>query len=147
MRTRGTLLTPAARGLARKTVAGRAAFTLVEILVVVAIMVILAGAGTVAALNQLSRARDSETKLRMGTVANACKAYALSHDGQWPGSLTELVQPSDGGKPLLEGGQTAIATSDGKLFSFKIVTDNTGTERCVIISTDGSGREMTYPDK
>ena len=127
--------------------AGRGAFTLVEILVVVAIMVILAGAGTVAAMNYLSAARDKETKLRMSQVAQACESYKLLHDGEWPASLAELVQPSDGSLPLLKGGQTAIATSDGKAFSFKRVTDNTGTERMVILSTDGSGREISYPDR
>ncbi len=135
------------RRLLRRGPAGREAFTLVEILVVVAIMVILASVGTVATLNQLSRARDKQTLLRMAAASQACKAYATDHDSQWPQSLNELVQPSDGGKPYLEGGQPAIANSKGQLFTLRIVNDNFGTERPVIVSTGDSNQELVYPDK
>ena len=114
---------------------------------VVAIMVILASVGTVATLNQLSRARDNQTKLRMAAASQACKAYATDHEGQWPQTLNELIQPSDGGKPYLEGGQPAIANSKGQLFTLRIVNDNFGTERAVVVAAGESGQELVYPDK
>lgn len=84
--------------LARTTrVAGRGGFTLMEVLVVVAILVILASVGSVAVFKYLDDAKESNARLQIANIETAVKAYKISH-GDFPSSLEVLTVP-DGGKP------------------------------------------------
>ncbi|VTS06180.1 type II secretion system protein GspG [Tuwongella immobilis] len=80
----------------------RAAFTLMEVLVVVAILVVLAGVGGVIFL----RVQEDQYRKLAGTQLKALTAaamsYASSHGDELPETLAELVAPSDGGRPYLE---------------------------------------------
>ena len=125
----------------------RAAFTLVEVLVVMAIIVIIAGTGTIAALNYLDEARVKEAKIKATNISKACESYKANHDGTWPTALTELVSPTDGSKPLLQGGDTAITDPWGKTYNMQIVNDNFNVERAVISTTTDDGREVKWPEK
>lgn len=125
----------------------RAAFTLVEVLVVMAIIVIIAGTGTIAALNFLAESRVKEAKIKASNIAKACESYKATHDSMWPTSLNELISPTDGSKPLLQGGDTAIIDPWGKNFNMQIVTDNFNVERAVISTTTDDGREVKWPEK
>lgn len=79
----------------------RAAFTLMEILVVVAIIVVLAGVASVSVFRYLDNAKVSSARSSCVTIAKAVKAYNLQTGG-YPGSLKELLVPVDGGKPYIE---------------------------------------------
>ncbi len=125
----------------------RRAFTLLEVLVVVAILLILASVGTIAAVNYLANAKVSEAKLKMSSVANAVKTYQLSNNGDLPDSLNVLIAPTEG-KPLLEGGQTAITDPWGNPFQLKQVADQvSGSPRVVIFTTSPDGKYIQMPDK
>jgi prepilin-type N-terminal cleavage/methylation domain-containing protein len=64
--------------------ASRAGFTLMELLVVVAILVILVGVATPMYMSYLERAKMSTARSQAKLLAGDLKAYALSHDGQFP---------------------------------------------------------------
>lgn len=81
----------------------RSGFTLLEILVVVAIIVVLAGVGGMVMLPQLeiSKKKTALSQVK-GTLSTAVQTYYLN-EGKYPDSLAALTQPSQsGGKALLE---------------------------------------------
>src|SRR5262249_3664667 len=80
--------TVAARGSRAAT---RAAFTLMEIMVVVAIIVILAGISVVAVTGYLERARVDATKARIHTVETAALQYYTNHN-EYPASIESHTQ-------------------------------------------------------
>lgn len=79
----------------------RAAFSLIEVLVVMAIIVILAGVGTVSMFSFLEKAKENNDITRMKNIVTAMNSAHLNSGGDsWP-DITELVNPSDGGASLL----------------------------------------------
>lgn len=137
---------PASRRLAAHR---RAGFTLVEVLVVVAILVILASLATFAAMRFLGDAKENECKLKMQKVEQAIKSYMVTNDGNPPQSLEELINPSAEGKPpLLEGGPSAITSPWGTPFMYEMTTDNYGSPRVLITTTNQNGTgTIMWPEK
>src|SRR4051794_8258838 len=76
--------------------ATRRAFTLMEMLIVVAIIVILAGVGTFYILPQFTKAKEDTARIRAYNVSKAMQAYYKDHD-TWPGDLSALPQKDDQG--------------------------------------------------
>ena len=124
----------------------RRGFTLLEVLVVTAILVILAGLATFATVSYLEKAHVSEAKLKMSKIESAINAYQVSNDGNWPTSLNDLITPPDG-RPLLVGGQAAITDPWGKPFQFSIGQDNFGATRALVTTTDEKGMTIQWPEK
>lgn len=89
----------------RKTVREslRAGFTLIEILVVVAIIGMLGAVAVPAYMNYLAESRISATRAQIKAIEDACIAYTLKHGGKFPASLDELTEGDDENPPLLEG--------------------------------------------
>src|SRR5437763_16154840 len=80
----------------------RAAFTLMEMLVVVAILVVLAGASVPIYLNYLDSAKRDRVKIDTKTLETAVEGY-YTRFGDYPPSLDALTQPApDGSKATLE---------------------------------------------
>jgi len=79
----------------------RAGFTLMEMLIVVAIIVVLAGVGGVVYLRVLDESKVNVAKSQAKILAEAVAMYELSC-GRYPANLEELTQPQDGKKALLE---------------------------------------------
>ena len=78
-------------------------FTLIEILVVVAIIGMLGAVAVPAYMNYLADARISTTRALINNVDVAVKSYNMKH-GKYPESLDALTQEqADGSEPLLEG--------------------------------------------
>ncbi len=85
-----------------RAVAARAGFTLMEMLVVVAILVVLAGVGGYYYMKHLDEARVDAARLQCKVLTDACMAYKVKN-GEFPPSLASLTQPgADGGTPYLE---------------------------------------------
>jgi general secretion pathway protein G len=99
-------------------VAARAAFTLMEVLVVVAILVILASVAGVYVFRNLEDARKDKAKIDCENIAKACDLYRLRNNDAPPPSLEQLIAPPDGGKPFLDGGQAALMDPWGKPYSY-----------------------------
>jgi general secretion pathway protein G len=70
----------------------RLAFTLLEILIVVAIIVILAGVGIVYLVPQLTKSEEGVAKAKANAIAGACQIYYNNHHA-WPQNVEELTQP------------------------------------------------------
>jgi general secretion pathway protein G len=80
----------------------RAAFTLMEMLVVVAILVVLAGAAVPIYLRYLDQARIDRARVDCKNLEQAAEAYKIRY-GDYPASLQVLTQPQpDGTLPTLE---------------------------------------------
>jgi len=79
----------------------RSGFTLMEMLVVVAIIVIIAGAATPLVLNYLAQARVDRAKLDIKKLETAISSFNAKH-GQYPETLQQLTQPDEfGNNPVL----------------------------------------------
>jgi len=79
----------------------RAAFTLMEVLVVVAILVVLAGIG-VAVFRYMDTAREGAAKVGVVNLEKAVMAYYLDHQNNFPDSLSVLAVPSEGKAAYVE---------------------------------------------
>jgi general secretion pathway protein G len=80
----------------------RGGFTLMEMLVVVAILVMLAGAAVPIYMKYLDEARKDRAKVDVKTISQVVETYMLKY-GEPPASLQVLCQPTpDGGRPYLE---------------------------------------------
>jgi general secretion pathway protein G len=119
------------------------AFTLVEVLVVMAILVIIAGAGTMAVFKYLDMAKRREADLKMGKIEQAAKTYYTQYN-EMPDLNALIGQTPDGGTPLLEGGQDAILDPWKQPFQMSQVQDQFGSQRIIVVST-GSGSEIRWP--
>lgn len=75
----------------------RPGFTLMEMLVVVAIIVALAGLGGYYFLGSQRDALKAAAKVQLQTLTQACESYATRHNGAFPPSLDVLIVPDEYG--------------------------------------------------
>jgi len=78
----------------------RSAFTLLEVLVVVAIIVMLAGVGGYYLLAQYENAKVSRAKIDCEALSGQVEAYKLNNQN-YPTSMEQLTQPSNGGPAMV----------------------------------------------
>ena len=76
----------------------RRGFTLLEVLVVVAIIVMLAGIGGYYVLQRYEEAKVSKAKADCLALSEAVEQYKLNN-GDYPGSIDALAQPQPNGGP------------------------------------------------
>jgi general secretion pathway protein G len=117
--------------------ARRAAFTLLEVLIVVAIIVVLAGVSSIYVFRYLEDAKEGRAKGDVKTIETAVTSYELKI-GSMPNSLNDLTQPPDGGKPYL----TAESITDpwNKPYSFDPSGGHNGGQKPDIWTTTPDGR-------
>lgn len=75
----------------------RTGFTLLEILVVVAIILALAGLGGYYVIGQYNESKVSSAKIQAKTISSAVDTYFIDH-GVYPPSLEVLLQKDEQGK-------------------------------------------------
>lgn len=112
----------------------RAAFTLLEIMVVAAIILILAGAGAVVLPRFINDARINRAKLDVKTLSTAVMAYQVKF-GDFPTSLNELAEiQRDQGLAYIE--KSALTDPWNHLYDYNpgMLHPKTGTPR---ISSQG----------
>jgi general secretion pathway protein G len=110
------LLRQAPRIVQKSAVVARSGFTLMEILIVVAIIVVLAGVGTFYLIPMLGGAKDDVAKAQAKTISEACQAF-FANNSRLPQSLQELTTRQPNGKgALLE--PDAIMDPWDKLFQY-----------------------------
>jgi len=94
----------------------RAAFTLMEVLVVVAILVVLAGVGVPLYLNYLENAKKDIAKTTATSLGQACQSYAIRY-GSLPDNLRDLLTPPNNDKAMIE--EKMLHDPWGKEFTYQ----------------------------
>jgi general secretion pathway protein G len=111
----------------------RRAFTLMEVLVVVAIIFILASVSTVVVFRYLDDAKEKTAALGVKNIDTAVTAWRTTY-GDFPNSLDDLVNPSQDGKPaVLE--IAAVTDPWGRQYVYERETRNPRTGKPLIYST------------
>jgi general secretion pathway protein G len=95
----------------------RRAFTLMEMLVVVAIIVALSGIGGYYYFAQLEKSEDTKAKAQITIISKAVETYMIDHSGGRPPSLEALLQQDERGGPYLETAE-AITTPWGGMYQY-----------------------------
>ncbi len=119
------------------TATRRSAFTLLEVLVVVAILVVLAGVSSIAVFKYLDDAKKDRATLDMKTLEGVYKTYATKNGGIPPQSVAELV-------PYIEQGSTALNDPWGGQYQFRVVQGES-TERVQFFTIAPDGSEIVWP--
>lgn len=88
----------------RRSLARRSAFTLLEILIVVAIIVVVAGIGGMYLFGSLEKGKIDTAKVQMTVIEKAIKEFRLNNNGRDPQSLEMLLNgdPARDGAPYFE---------------------------------------------
>jgi general secretion pathway protein G len=120
-----------------KRAAARSAFTLLEILVVVAIIVVLAGLGTAFLLPQLEGAKDKAAKIKAVQVGDAAQRFYVSND-RWPTSIQELSQPGPDGKAQMS--EDGITDPWGKVYTLDVNGPNHQGSAPDVYTTNPGGK-------
>jgi general secretion pathway protein G len=119
----------------------RRGFTLLEILVVAAIIVVLAGVGGYYLLPQVDVAKEKVAKAQvMGDLTTAVQSYKLN-TGNYPASLEALtVQSENGDPPLLK--HDAIISPFGAMYDYNPAGPNNGGMQPDISCTTPGGKTI-----
>jgi len=81
----------------------RGGFTLIEVLLVLAILGVIAAMVVPNLLGTQQSSYIKTTEQSISSLENTAKIYAHQHDGEWPQSLQQLLEPENPNlQPLLE---------------------------------------------
>ncbi len=75
--------------------ASQRGMSLIEVMVVIAIILMLMGVVTVGVMSGLSNAQQDTTKMSMGRIAQQIDIYMLRHNNRVPSSLIEVFTEED----------------------------------------------------
>jgi general secretion pathway protein G len=119
----------------------RQAFSLMEILIVVAIIVVLAGIGGYYFLPQLDKAKDDAAKAQAKVVAMAADTYKKNH-GEYPTDVSVLAQPDplNDNKPYLS--DDAINDPWGKPYTIDPAGPNHKGAQCDVYTTSPTSNKQ-----
>ena len=120
----------------------RHGFTLIEVLVVMAILVILAGVASVALFRNIEDSKKTKAQLQAQAISKVLQAYMTNPANpmsQPPSSLQELAQPSMG-TSFLPNGQQDLFDPWGNQYQVKEIQGGDGAVDYLIytISKDGT---------
>jgi general secretion pathway protein G len=118
----------------------RRAFTLMEMLVVVAIIVMLAGIGGYYFVQAQEDAKKGTAKAQTKVLTQACEAYRLNH-GQWPPSLAVLLQQDEEGGPYLKSAD-ALIDPWKQQYSYNAQGPNNSSRQPDIWATSPNGQQI-----
>ena len=120
--------------------APRTAFTLMEVLVVAAIIVILAGVGGVVYTNYLEKAREDKAYLDVKLLSEQIELYRVNN-GAYPTDLRVLTVIQQDGKPaILE--ESHLMDPWGNLYQYNPGDVHPQTLKPHVFTTAPSGRAI-----
>jgi general secretion pathway protein G len=124
--------------LSKATQARRSAFTLLEVLVVVAIIVMLAGVGSFYLFQRYEEAKGSKAKADCNGLAQQAEVYKINN-GQYPASIEALAQQQPGGGgPLIK--PEAVNDPWGKPYKIDPSGQHNSGQCCDVYTTDPKGK-------
>ncbi len=118
----------------------RAGFTLIEILVAVAIIGILGTVATMSITANLEKAKVTAAREAVSNIKAAVVNYNLQTK-KWPSDLSALIEARGDEEPILEGGEGALEDPWGNAYKM----ERKG-KRFAIISAGPDGEENTDDD-
>lgn len=129
----------------RRRAVRRAAFTLLEVLVVVAILVILAGVGVVATTRYLEDARKNSAQLECKGLSEAAESYRLNPQSgnEYPESLMALLRPPFGGTSFLKNGQDDLVDPWGNQYQYQLIQGADGAMMPLVYTTSKDGTSIS----
>jgi prepilin-type N-terminal cleavage/methylation domain-containing protein len=116
----------------------RAAFTLLEMLLVVAIIAVVAGIGIFALLPQGDRAKADLARTRTKELTQAVKAYHINHH-VYPDSLQQLLVRDEKGGPYIEDADALYDPWDQPYIYEKAGSKNNGARPDIYTTNPGTG--------
>jgi len=118
----------------------RNAFTLLEVLVVVAIILVLASTATVAVLQIMKENKADSAKLNAMALDKALKSYMIKNDGNPPQNIQDILRYVDGNDPakLIDpwGQQYTIGSADNGTGTVTYYIQTTNPDTGDIIRSD-----------
>ena len=96
----------------------RSGFTLIEILVAVAIIGILGTVATMSVTANIEKAKVTAAKEAVGNIKGAVMNYYLQHK-KYPADLNALITATGDDEPVLEGGEGALEDPWGTEFKLE----------------------------
>jgi len=114
-----------------------------EMLVVVAIIVALAGIGGYFLLGQLSSSQRDAARAQTKVLTSACETYKIKN-GDWPDSLQQLLQPDQFGNPQILKNEEALRTPWNSVYQYdKAGTNNRGLQPDIwAVDTSNQGQKV-----
>src|SRR6185369_2573758 len=99
----------------------RAAFTLMEMMVVVAIIVALAGASIYYMAGQIDEGYKARVQANVKQLSDVMTQYKAQHQGSWPTSLQDLTlkDPNTGIGPYIKN-QEDLTDPWGQMYQFDV---------------------------
>jgi general secretion pathway protein G len=126
----------------RRKAARRAAFTLLEVLIVVAILVILASAASISLFRYLEDAKVGRAKNDMRVIAGAYNKYYMEK-GSWPQNIQEVG-------PYLEAGSNGLLDPWNQVYQVMIdqtpSDDGQQKERPIVMCQPPGKPAIRYPE-
>jgi type II secretory pathway pseudopilin PulG len=124
----------------------RMGVSLFQVLIVIAILVILAGVTSEICSDNYGYSKKDKAILRAKAIENAANAYYLRYK-QFPPNTMALINPGNGEKPFIEGGNDAITTPWGGQFTIG-ETESDPSELAIVVRwVDGDGQPHNHFEK
>jgi general secretion pathway protein G len=118
----------------------RRAFTLLEVLVVVAIIVMLAGVGGYYLLQRYEESKISRAKIDAATLSEQVEYYKLQNH-EYPASIEALTLPQpNGGTPLVPPDK--VRDPWGKPYQINAAGPNNGGNKADVFTTTPKGQTI-----
>ena len=121
--------TPMKSEESKSVLAMRAGFTLMEILVAVAIIGILGTVAVQSIVSNLETAKKTAAKESVDNISNAITSYYLANK-KYPNDLRDLIKDNGDDEPILKGGEGALEDPWGTEYKL----EKKGARRFVVIS-------------
>jgi len=120
-------------------VAARTAFTLMEMLVVVAILLILVGAAVPIYLAYKDDAQVDRARADVKMIGDACSNFNIRY-GRYPASLEELVYPPNGGRAYFT--EDKLHDPWGNFYSYDPNNGHPNTGEPLVYTVSPNGQEI-----
>lgn len=120
-------------------------FTLIEIMIVIAIIMILAVFAIPSYLRSRITANESMAVASCKAIASACQSYYASRGNTYPAALTDLVSPNS--DPPYIDTLLASGTKQGYAFTYSLVNSERFTLNAAPQSPNRTGVRYFYTDE